>query len=198
MAVSINRFLDHPNEQTRQHIVDLFGTHKVLDIAECGKDRMTELRLLYQEQLKTSARFVRFFEMKNVHNRIIYYLFFATNHPLGHKKMKEAFWKVDSSSGFCFSDATDPNQPVLFEMDESPKLARELHAHFVNRTVYVKTIEKFVDDCTPFIRRHMTKALKSLEQDGKIKVDTVKRDGTKRRKSTYPNDAMIEFVATLF
>jgi three-Cys-motif partner protein len=198
MADSINRFLEHPDEQTRQHIVDLFGTPRVLDIAGCGRDRMAELRLLYQEQLEKSARFVRFFEMKNAHDRIIYYLFFATNHPLGHKKMKEAFWKVDTSSGYYFSDATNPNQLVLFEIDESLKLAQELHTRFLNQRVLVETIEKFVDDCTPFIRRHMTRALRSLEQDGKIKVDAVKPDGKKRRKNTYPNDVTIGFVATLF
>jgi hypothetical protein len=60
-------------------------------------------------------------------NNLIYYLFFASNHPLGHKKMKEAFWKVDNQSGFKFSDRTDPGQPVLFELDPSIDLAKELN-----------------------------------------------------------------------
>lgn len=198
MADSINRFLEHPDEQTKQHIVSLFGTTKALDIAECRGDRITELRLLYQEQLEQVAKFVRYFEMKNVHDRTIYYLFFATNHPLGHKKMKEAFWKVDSSSGFCFSDATNPDQLVLFELDETPKLARELHGHFVNRRVSVRQIETFVDDHTPFLSKHMRKALKLLEQDKKIRVDTYKQDGNKRRMNTFPKDVTVEFIPTFF
>jgi hypothetical protein len=76
----------------------------------------------YQEQLKKHAKFVRYFEMRNKNNRPIYYLFFATNNRLGHQKMKEAFWSIDTSSGLRFSDATNPNQPVLFDLKEHPKL----------------------------------------------------------------------------
>lgn len=198
MTDSINRFLEHPDKQTTQHIVRLFGTPEVLDIARTQTDRVTKLRLLYQEQLEKVAKFVRFFEMRNVDNRPIYYLFFATNHPLGHKKMKEAFWKVDSSTGFCFSDATNPQQPVLFEIDESPKLAKDLYTHFVNQRISVEEIEIFVDDRTSFLPRHMRSALKLLEQDKKIKVDVYKRDGKKRKKNTFPKDVIVEFVATLF
>ena len=46
--------------------------------------------------------------------------------------MKEAFWSIDSSSGLRFSDATDPNQMVLFDLDEHPKLAKELQQHFAD------------------------------------------------------------------
>jgi hypothetical protein len=44
-----------------------------------------------------------------------YYLFYATNELLGLEKMKEAMWKADESGEFRFSDATDPNQLVIFE-----------------------------------------------------------------------------------
>ncbi len=40
--------------------------------------------------------------------------------------MKEAFWRVDTTSGFSFSDATNPDQMVLFDIDETPKLAEML------------------------------------------------------------------------
>jgi three-Cys-motif partner protein len=88
MADSINRFLEHPDDQTTQHIVELFGTDEVLRIAKATSNRMRRLRLLYQEQLRRYARFVRFFEMRNAQNRANYYLFFASNHPLGHVRMK--------------------------------------------------------------------------------------------------------------
>lgn len=198
MVDSINRFLEHPDGQTTQHIASLFGTPQVLDIPQGGGDRITELRLLYQQQLGKAAKFVRFFEMRNVQNRTIYYLFFATNHPLGHKKMKEAFWKIDSSSGFGFSDATNPHQLILFEIDQSPMLARELQAHFLNQKVSVEQIERFVDDHTSFLGSHMRSALKLLEQDNKIRVDIHKQDNTKRRGNTFPKGVIVEFITPLF
>lgn len=130
MVNSINRFLEHPDPITQNHIVELFGTDEALNIATTSTNRMSDLRMLYQQQLLSSAKYVRYFEMRNNYNLPIYYLFFAGNHPLGHKKVKEAFWRVDKSSGFCFSDATNPNQLVLFELDETPKLANDIQNSF--------------------------------------------------------------------
>jgi len=188
-----NRFLEHPDTQTRQHIVDLFGTEEVLEIARRPRNRTIELRLLYQRKLSSCARFVRYFEMRNCYNRIIYCLFFASNHPLGHVKMKEAFWKVDTSSGFCFSDATNPNQLLLFEIEEVSNLASDLLREFANQRVSVGEVRRYVENNTPFIVSQMRRALKQLEQDGKIVVGESKRDGSKRRRNTYPDEAVIEF-----
>src|SRR5579859_472831 len=69
---------------------------------------------LYLRQLHTGAAYVRSFEMSNARDVTDYYLFYATNELLGLKKMKEAMWKTDESGEFRFSDATDPNQLVLF------------------------------------------------------------------------------------
>jgi three-Cys-motif partner protein len=197
MIDSINRFLDGPDKKTKQHIVDLFGTSEALEVAKDKVDRIVALRLLYQRQLSKCAKFVRYFEMRNAQNRTTYYLFFATNHPLGHLKMKEAFWKVDPSSGFRFSDATDPDQLVLFEIDESPKLAKELHHHFMNRKLLVAHVQKFVENETPFIATHMRNALRLLEEQKKVSVDSYKSDGKKRLKNTYPENAVVQFSSCI-
>lgn len=193
MAYSINRFLRHPDSQTTQHIVDLFGTDEVLGIAKATSNRMRQLRLLYQEQLRKDARFVRFFEMRNEQNRAVYYLFFASNHPLGHVRMKEAFWKVDTSSGFRFSDATNPDQPVLFEIDETPKLAQELKSTFAAKRRSVAEIQKYVENETAFVASHMRSALKQLEEAQQIQVEPVKVDGKKRHGKTFPEGVVVQF-----
>jgi three-Cys-motif partner protein len=193
MVDVINRFLEHPDAQTRQHIVDLFGTQQVLQVAQNCYGRIDALRLLYQEQLSQCARFVRYFEMRDCHGRTIYYLFFAGNHPLGHVRIKEAFWKVDPTSGYCFSDATNPNQLVLFETDETPNLAADLVQVFANQRATVQTIKKYVEDETPFITTHMRGALKLLEEENRVVVAEFKQNGGKRRKRTYPEDAVVEF-----
>lgn len=193
MADSINRFLEHPDSQVRQHIVELFGTAEALEIALAPGDRISNLRELYQRQLSSCAQFVRYFEMRNRRNRTVYYLFFASNHPLGHLKMKEAFWKVDASGQFRFSDATNPGQLVLFELDESPKLAQMLQTEFAGQSLMVETIREWVEQKTPFLSTHMRAALRLLEGRGEISVAQIKQDGTKRRRNTYPDNSIVEF-----
>ena len=194
MVDSINRFLEHPDDMTRQHIINLFGTPDALKIAQDSENRIKALRLLYQEQLKKYAKFVRYFEMRDSNNRTIYYLFFATNNPRGHEKMKDAFWKVDSSSGLRFSDATNPDQLVLLELDETKKLAKELRIHFKNQTLPVRKVREYVIDETSFRKPHMTKALKALEQENEIQVATLKSNGEKRVKNSFPDEAIVTFL----
>ena len=79
---------------------------------------MKFLHDLYQRQLlqAAGADFVRSFAMRNERNTMDYFLFFATNNELGLEKMKEAMWRLDESGTYTFSDATDPNQSVLFAL----------------------------------------------------------------------------------
>jgi three-Cys-motif partner protein len=189
----INRFVEHPDPGTRRHIIDLFATRKVLDAIKSEGDRISSLLLLYQKQLKRHARFVRFFEMKDDRNKILYYLFFASNHPLGHAKMKEAFWKVDPTSGFRFSDATDPNQLVLFDLDPTQDLAKALQEKYADRTVQVVEVRGFVEDETTYTASHMRQALNLLETEKLVHVNEYKADGKKRRKGTFPDEAIVQF-----
>lgn len=191
MISAINRFLSYSGVGKR--IVELYGTDEVLKIAQTSVDRDLDLRLLYQRQLQKSARFVRYFEMRDRRNKLIYCLFFASNHPLGHSKMKEAFWKVDKQTGFCFSDATDSHQLIMFEQEDISPLISDLFEKFSQRNVLVKEIEIYVEENTAFIGKHMRKALKQLEDQGKITVEDAKADGKKRRKGTFPPEAVVSF-----
>ena len=189
----INRFVEHPDPSTQKHIIDLFGTRKVLDLIKIEADHFAALRLLYQEQLSRHAKFVRYFEMRDDRDRLIYFLFFASNHPLGHLRMKESFWKVDPSSGFRFSDATDPKQLVLFELDPTRGLAKEIQNEFGGRTVQVVEIRRFVEDKTSYITSQMKKTLILLEAENLINVKELKADGKMRRKGTFPDGVIIQF-----
>lgn len=196
MADFVNRFLTHPVENVRNRIVELFGTQDALNIAQNSANRIEELRHLYQAQLKTSARFVRYFEMKDGNNRTIYYLFFASNSTLGHEKMKEAFWSVDGTNGFSFSDATvaGAEQMLLFDINDTPRqLGNCLVAQFRGKTMTVGEIERFVIDETSFLGKHMRGALDLLEKENGIAVHTVKTDGTRRRGKYFPNEVIVTF-----
>jgi hypothetical protein len=131
--------------------------------------------------------------MRDERDRTIYYLFFASNHPLGHIKMKEAFWRMDPRGDFKFSDATNPNQLVLFEVDPSCTLAEMLCQEYLSKKLSVEQIQSFVENQTPFLARHMRSALKLLEQSKQITVEPLKRDGKKRKRGTFPENVIVEF-----
>lgn len=192
---SVNRFVLHPEEEIRRHMATLFGTEEVFD-AVAQPDRRRALRKLYQDKLSEAAKFVRFFTMRDKTDKPIYDLFFASNNRLGHVKMKEAMWLVDEAGTFTFSDATDPLQSVLFTADPSPRLAQEIIQGGAERkNIEVSRITSWVEESTPYLRKHMIAALKLAEQKGKIHVHPVKATGKKRRKGTFPDDAIIDFLS---
>jgi three-Cys-motif partner protein len=192
MVDTVNRFLEHPNPQQRQHYVDLFGTDEVLSIADGAGDRITELRKLYQRQLETTAKYVRYFEMCDGNGRTIYFLFFATNNPLGHVKMKGAFWAIDKETGYQFSDATNPLQPALLRVDPSMDLGDYLQQKY-SGTHCVGDILKHIENDTPYIEQHLKKALGLLEAHGKIVVSPIKINYKKRYGKSFPEDVIVTF-----
>lgn len=195
MDSTIERFVSELPEQ----INELIGNSSASDIIiESPGNRIAKARELYYNSLKGAARFVRFFEMKNKNNRTIYCLFFATNHSLGHKKMKEAMWKADESGFFSFSDATDPNQGVLFSPEPWNDLAPILAEKFKGETVLSKKVLDYTNDETAFLEKHAREALELLESENgyggyRIQVEPVKQNGKRRNKNTFPPEAIITF-----
>jgi three-Cys-motif partner protein len=190
----VNRFALHPSAIDRQHIKDLLGASDIeIDQVVNSPDRILAFRQLYQDKLRRHAKFVRYFEMRDHRDKVIYYLFFASNHHLGHAKMKEAFWKVDAQSGFRFSDRTNPNQTVLFELDPSEDLAIELKKHFAGTIQMAENVIALVENETAYISSHARKALKNLETRKEITVEATKSDGTKRIKGSFPKGVVVHF-----
>ena len=195
MGSYVNRFLE--NEKVISHIIELFGTDEVLKIPSTSINRANELRELYQIQLQKSARFIRYFQMKDRHNKPIYDLFFAGNNDLGHYRMKDAMWKVDPDGEFSFSDSTNSNQLVLFSAEDTyiPQLLDNICQHFGSgRPVTTKAILKWVRDDTPYLESHMRKAMRLGEEQGRILVTERKLDGKPRRKGSFPEGVIVRFV----
>ena len=93
-----------------------------------------------------------------------YFLFFATNSRKGLQKMKESMWKVDPGGEFRFSDATNPDQALLFEKEPNlPALRGLLVKRFTGLEVEVNQIEEFVVDATPFHSGHYKRVLRDVE-----------------------------------
>jgi three-Cys-motif partner protein len=198
MVDSINRWLDHPQANVRENIAQIFGTTEVFNIDRHSGNRINSLRALYQKKLQEVAKFVRFFEMRDRSGRVEYLLFFASNHPLGHVKIKEAMWAVDPRGEFRFSDATNPDQQVMFGGNDASLLWPILQQEFGGKEVNSDEILKFVEDRTPFLGKHMRSVLKEREDtrlppDERIVVRNTKVDGKPRRKASFPSGALVIF-----
>lgn len=171
MFEEINRFLSQG--QQPDNFDELFGCsdwREGINI-KVPSERLKFLHDLYQRQLKQAggARFVRSFAMRNDRNTMDYFLFFATNNERGLKKMKEAMWRVDESGTYTFSDATDPNQSVLFTAEPDRQLlTRMILDGFAGKETTVKDVEQFVVCETPFRETHYKKVLKGLEEAGQV------------------------------
>ncbi|MEJ0049736.1 MAG: three-Cys-motif partner protein TcmP [Methylovirgula sp.] len=189
MYEEINRFIGHPDQGTNFN--SFFGTEEWKHCASATEPRVRNrcLHDLYLRQLHTGAAYVRSFEMSNARDVTDYYLFYASNELLGLKKMKEAMWKADESGEFRFSDATDPNQLVLFE--NAPvllTLQARIVAEFSGKQVTVANVEKFVLIETAFRESHYKGILKALEKEGRLSASN---PASGRRVGTFGDPAMI-------
>lgn len=167
MYEEINRFIVLPDQKT--NFDSFFGTNEWrsgINLA-APADRNRFLHDLYFRQLKGAAcaKYARSFQMRNASGLVDYYLFYATGNQLGLKKMKEAMWKVDQSGDFAFSDATDPNQMVLFGGEPRyDQLRQQILSQFAGREVTVGDVEEFVLAETAFRETHYKRqVLRPLE-----------------------------------
>jgi three-Cys-motif partner protein len=190
MFEEINRFLSQG--QQPDNFDDLFGCRdwrEGINI-KLPRDRVKFLHDLYQRQLTKAAgaSFVRSFSMRNERNTMDYFLFFATNNELGLKKIKEAMWKVDDSGTYSFSDATDPNQSMLFSAEPDRELLKRLIVdRFVGVEATPSEIERFVVHDTAFRETHYKKVLQTLE--GLARIVPIDPPAA-RRHGTYADTNM--------
>jgi three-Cys-motif partner protein len=193
MYEEINRFIGHPDQEA--NFDSFFGTSRWregIGLAE-PRARNRFLHDLYLDQLRNAAgvTHARSFEMRNDQDVTDYFLFYGTNNLLGLKKMKEAMWKVDESGEFSFSDATNPNQLVLFEKEPRfDVLKKQILDRFAGQDVTVADVETFVLAETAFRETHYkSQVLKPLELADPPLLEVV--DARKgRRRGTYPDPAL--------
>jgi three-Cys-motif partner protein len=153
---------------------------------------------LYTEKLKTipGVRYVFAFEMQSTSGTLNYFLVFASKHPLGLVKMKEAMKRIDQDGSYCFADA-NVSQPSLFRFDDPEQYAPRLHKNFEGRNVNCEAFDNEIADYalnqTPF--RNAKSMLATLEKQNLIRV--VNQD-IKRRKGTFKEGAIksVEFLRT--
>lgn len=198
MYEELNRFIGHPDQE--RNFDAFFGTRDWrfgVALAE-PRARNRFLHDLYARQLHESARveYVRSFQMNNDRDVTDYYLFYGTNKLLGLAKMKEAMWKVDEFGEFTFSDATDPNQFVLFAKEpQLDVLRQQILARFDGQQATIAEIEEFVLARTAFRETHYKRQILRPMEIADPPLLTVIDAAPSRRRGTYGDRALrIQFL----
>ena len=188
----INRFIKEPD---REHVFNsLFGTDewKAIDNEATSEGRKKFIHDLYLKQLQNKAKvkYIRSFQILNKFGHTEYFLIYGTNNIKGLKEMKEAMWKVDNTGEYTFSDNTDPNQTVLFELEPNYGiLKRMIVEKFRGKFVSIEEIEEFVIESTPFLIKHIRKPI-LIPMENSYDISIL----SQRRKNSYPEGCKIKFI----
>lgn len=142
---------------------------------------------LYKQKLRAlpKVRYVFAFEMRSEKNTINYHLVFASQHPLGLEKMKEAMKTIAKNGDYCFSDA-HLNQSSMFRFDEPPAYSSQLFEQFRGRAAKYPELNDYALNETPFT--NPKSMLKDLEGKGMIQVSS---SDPNRRKGTFNEENLI-------
>jgi three-Cys-motif partner protein len=144
---------------------------------------------LYKNGLQNLPRvkYVFAFEMQTSAGAVNYFLVFASQHPLGLEKMKEAMQKMDQTGDYRFSDAR-VGQSIMFRFDDPDEFSQLMFQRFVGRRVRYAALRDFALNETPFV--NPKSMLRVLEKEGKVRVES---SDPKRRKGTF-NEQVIEHI----
>jgi three-Cys-motif partner protein len=197
MYEEINRFLSQQDQP--DNLDNLFGTLDWRTAAgmESPKERKAFIHSLYKRQLETAAgiSYVRSFEMVNRGNRTDYFLFFGTKSLKGLMKMKEAMWKVDVASGLQFSDATDPDQVLVFTNEPNfGEVKALLVRQFKGKTAGIEEIEEYILVDSPYRETHFKRQVLKPMEDSLPPGLVIRESPPGRKKGQFPAGTKVEFL----
>lgn len=191
MYEAINRFKTTP--EFEKHLDALFGApdwRKGLD--KTGREKKDFFYGLYESQLrKAGAKHVLHFDLYEG-KRLVYAVFFATQHWLGSDRMKQAIWKV-TPGDFEFHGTRSTQLTLGLDTIDYRPLQTALQARFRGKGwIAIEGVQEFVgSDQTDFhtgqLKAH---ALVPMEDQGLLEVDAT----TRKRKHKYPDGTKLRFL----
>jgi three-Cys-motif partner protein len=153
--------------------------------------RKRMLHDLFLAELQKRIQWVRSFEITPATEAggNTYYLFFGTGSRVGLRRMKDAMWKVDPTSGEAFRDSTLTDHPVLFEQEPDLRQLRQmLRERFGTNWFIISQAEEFTLLETAFRDNgHLKPVLRAAEADSVLEVQ---RPAGKRAGSFTPGTRM--------
>ncbi len=191
----VNRFSSTP--EFAPHLDELYGCQdwiKGLGMSDI-EERGVFWHGLYKKQLrKSGAKYLLDVKVRR-DNHLVYVIFFGTNHPTGCDKMKQAIWKVIPTGDYTFNSGMDEQLTFGNAAIDYEPLHRSLAHNFKSQGwVSIEKIEAFMksDQVLFHSGQLKTNALKPMEASGAIEI----KDGTRKRKNTYPPRTMIRFISS--
>lgn len=190
---AINRFATTP--EFEQHLDDLFGTARWRDALEIQdpEARKAFYYKLYEDQLRNAgAKHVLEFELFEG-NRLVYAIFYGTQHELGSDRMKKAIWDVAPWGDFQFRPAKGGQLSLGIEEPDLNPLMVQIEEEFRGRGwVTIEEVTSFVQsDRTIYHSGHLKRGtLVPMEKTDRIEVDETSR----KRRYTYPDGTLLRIA----
>lgn len=180
-------FADGNNHREAQ-LTALFGSDCWKEELTAGKDLKqlsVQILDLYKKRLRElpGVRFIWSFAMRGKQDALNYYLVFATKHPLGMEKMKEAMKAIDKTGTYSFSDA-HAEQEVLFRDDKPEAYVDALFTQFDGKRATMDDVHAFALSETPFLNAKAMLAV--LEKTGRLRVEI--HEGQTRKAGSFPEE----------
>jgi three-Cys-motif partner protein len=187
-ADGIGRIFSAENNNRDAQLTALFGNESWRqELTARGDLKALSVQILdlYKKCLRSlpGVKYVWSFAMRGNNDALNYHLVFATKHPLGMEKMKEAMRAIDKTGSYLFSDA-HAEQMVLFRDDNADAYAEKLFRAFDGEKVSMDQARDFALGESPFPNAKPMLAV--LERQGRLKVET---HGSERRKAgSFPEE----------
>jgi three-Cys-motif partner protein len=191
MYESFRRFYGHPEFQ--QPLDELFGVaawREALSLPDPEEARRQTYALYMQCLRNVGAKYVLHFDVYRG-GRLIYSVFFATGHPLGCDRMKQAMWRAAPDGSFEFRGQRGGQMVLGIGGPNYDLLRTELLGHLrTTGRAAIEDVERFMrSDGTLFHSgQYKKQGLKVLEQDGRLVV--TRPQGA--RRGTFPPGTTIE------
>jgi three-Cys-motif partner protein len=158
-------------EKNQKNLDALFGdqTWQQLDPSMPMARLAAAVLSLYKQKLRSlrSVRYVFPFAMNTRQGQINYHLVFASQHPLGLEKMKEAMKAVDKTGSYSFSDDS-VGQGSLFDFDAPAEWAVKMQVVLGGAPRPYLDYHDYALNETPFINPKAM--LEHLKHAGKVQV----------------------------
>lgn len=194
MYRDINRFRDA--DHFEKGMDALIGTPEWRDITEIegAEARKAQFFELFRAQLKAAgARYVVNFELYEG-ERLIYAIFFGTQHLEGCDQMKKAIWEHAPFGDYKFKGNMIGQNLLGEDFVDIRTLRKELIEHFGQKSwISIEEVIDFVrSDLTKYHTGHLkTRTLRPMEDDHAIEVD----ENTRKQKRRYPNGTRLRFLS---
>ena len=175
-------------ESNRKHLDAIFGDgtwNSELKPALPMRELTPQVLALYKRRLRSlpNVRYVFAFAMNPRESQLNYHLVFASQHPLGLEKMKEAMKAVDKSGAYSFSDDSVGQDLLPFDFDAPGVWAQRMQKALSGVWRNYEEFQDYALNETPFV--NPKSMLRHLFDADKVQVQWA---GVPARRGSFPED----------